>query len=147
MKCQMCGKCEVNFHYSSNINGCVTETHLCSDCAAKSGYDVGQLLSSGSVFNGFFPLIGGHGGFMPMVMPMMSYDAMSPFEQRPQIAANVQEDSCSCSCGNKTADVPTGELDDEMKMRRELNVQMSIAIENQEFEKAAQLRDKIKELE
>ena len=37
-KCDNCGREEVNFHDTSNINGKVTEKHLCSECAAKLGY-------------------------------------------------------------------------------------------------------------
>ena len=33
MKCDRCGKNEATFYYKSNINGRVTETHLCPDCA------------------------------------------------------------------------------------------------------------------
>ena len=34
MKCDRCGKNEATFHYKTNINGRVTEAHLCPDCAA-----------------------------------------------------------------------------------------------------------------
>mgnify|MGYP000778584824 CR=1 FL=1 len=37
MKCENCGKNEVTFIYQSNINGQVTEKHLCSECAEKLG--------------------------------------------------------------------------------------------------------------
>ena len=38
MKCDRCGKNEATFHYKTNINGRVTEAHLCSDCARAMGY-------------------------------------------------------------------------------------------------------------
>lgn len=37
MKCENCGKNEVTFIYQSNVNGQVTEKHLCSECAEKLG--------------------------------------------------------------------------------------------------------------
>ena len=37
MKCDRCGKEEVNFHYTSNINGNITEKHLCAQCAGELG--------------------------------------------------------------------------------------------------------------
>ena len=42
MKCTNCGKNEANYHYTSNINGNVTERHLCAECAAGLGreYDL-----------------------------------------------------------------------------------------------------------
>ena len=39
MKCQKCQQREATVHYKSNINGAVTEAHLCPECAGKSGYD------------------------------------------------------------------------------------------------------------
>ena len=116
MKCQKCGKNEVNFHYSSNINGCITETRLCSFCAAEEGYDVRQMFDMESVFNGMFPVLGGIGGFIPTILPVTRTET------------NVK-------------------VDDEMRERRELNVQMRAAVENEDYEKAAGLRDKIRELE
>ena len=38
MKCDRCGKNEATFHYKTNINGRVTEAHLCPDCARAMGY-------------------------------------------------------------------------------------------------------------
>jgi len=36
MKCDKCKKNEANFHKVSNINGKVSEIHLCSECAKSS---------------------------------------------------------------------------------------------------------------
>ena len=38
MKCERCGRNEATFYYQSNINGRVTQVHLCPDCAAELGY-------------------------------------------------------------------------------------------------------------
>ena len=38
MKCENCGNNEVTFVYRSNLNGKITEKHLCADCAAEQGY-------------------------------------------------------------------------------------------------------------
>ncbi|MEG2222605.1 MAG: UvrB/UvrC motif-containing protein [Oscillospiraceae bacterium] len=46
MKCENCGKNEVNFVMRSNSNGRVQEVHLCSDCAEQLGYT--QRLQAGS---------------------------------------------------------------------------------------------------
>ena len=37
MKCDRCGKNDATFYYKSNINGRVTETHLCQACARRMG--------------------------------------------------------------------------------------------------------------
>ena len=55
MMCQLCGQNPATNHVRRNINGEVTETHLCMDCAAKMGYnnffgnvslDLGDFLGS-----------------------------------------------------------------------------------------------------
>jgi len=158
MKCQKCGKNEVNFHYTANINGNVTEKHLCSSCAAESGYDIEHMFTSkqfadfGNIFNEMFPVRSGLGGFMPMAIPVMQANTMYPFifERRPGIGSSLlreQGDSCTCGCGKKITRENEIEVDKEMNERRELNMQMRSAIENEEFEKAAELRDKIRALE
>ena len=38
MRCDGCGKNEATFYYKSNINGKVTQIHLCPQCAEELGY-------------------------------------------------------------------------------------------------------------
>jgi len=190
MKCQECGKNEVSFHYSSNVNGSVTETHLCSDCAAKSGYDlshlvdfdgiidlgqmfdIGQSFGPGGIFGGMippgiippgmFPVRGGIGGFTPMTIPVMRANTLFPFALQPYIGADAtslhasnkqsknavreQGGTCGCGCGKSASEEKKAEINEEMSKKRELNMQMRAAIEKEDFEKAAELRDLIREL-
>ena len=194
MKCQECGKNEVNFHYSSNVNGCVTETNLCSDCAAKSGYDLEQIIDAGQVFDigqslglgnifggsnppglfppgmippGLFPVQSGIGGFTPVTIPVMRANALFPFTLQPYMgmdasplrasplhasnmrnanAVHQQDGKCDCGCGKSVSGEKKGEINEEMSRKRVLNMQMRAAIEKEDFEKAAELRDKIREL-
>ena len=53
MKCQNCGRNEATYYYKSSINGRVTETHLCADCARKLGYV--QRMQPDSFFGDDFP--------------------------------------------------------------------------------------------
>ena len=64
MKCEHCGKNEATFYYKSNINGNVTEHHLCSDCARELGYADGMEKSFSSFGRGLF------GGFDDFFTPM-----------------------------------------------------------------------------
>ena len=158
MKCQKCGKNEVNFHYSSNVNGCVTETYLCSSCAAESGYNIGSMFDLDNIFGRdtfndlMFPMRG-ISGFMPVAIPMIQTNTMSPGQlfdlltTRQGMGKISQGTPCKCGCGKTAAENFNIEVDEEMSKRRELNAQMRTAVENEEFEKAAELRDKIKELE
>jgi len=146
MKCQKCGSNEVSFHHSSIVNGCVTETHLCSRCAAESGFDFEKLFDFGGIFEGMLPMRG-LSGFMPVAIPMMNSSNMFPFTTRPLSGMIEQGNSNECGCGSSSAFNANVEVDEEMKMRRELNAQMRAAVANEEFEMAAELRDKIKALE
>ena len=53
MKCDNCGKNEVTFVYQSNVNGNVTERHLCTDCAEKLGYSQKLAAHSQRMMRGF----------------------------------------------------------------------------------------------
>ena len=54
MKCENCGKNEVTFIYQSNINGQVTEKHLCSECAEKLGLTRQVAARSQRMMRNFF---------------------------------------------------------------------------------------------
>ena len=132
MKCQKCGRNEVNFHYSSAVNGHVTQMHLCSQCASQSGYNVGQMFGNMFTLSDVFPLQS------LMAIPVLQLETRHPFT----------EQQCTCNgCGTLTPDVKNIEVDEKLLQKRELNKQMRIAAENEEFEKAAEIRDKLKKLE
>jgi len=167
MKCQNCGRNEVNFHYSSNINGCVTETSLCSECAAQEGYDIGSMFDTRNFFGMNSMLNPGSGqSLIPRnnARDLFGFGdifdnafLMLPFTMRhgtgmmEQAGRSDRDDSCSCGCGRTTGDyrpavkeTNTVPMDIEMAKRRELNMQMRAAVEKEDFEKAAQLRDMIR---
>ncbi|MCL2426100.1 MAG: UvrB/UvrC motif-containing protein [Oscillospiraceae bacterium] len=152
MKCQKCGNNEVNFSYSSNINGNVSETNLCSKCATESGYDIEKLFNNehnvavGEMFEKMFAIPKSNNGLMSMAIPMIPTSAVFPFVVRPTSGMIEERNSNSCGCGQHTTHNQNADVDEDMKMRRELNAQMREAIANEEFEKAAVLRDKIKML-
>jgi len=54
MKCEHCGKNEVTFVYQSNLNGKVTEKHLCSECAKELGYAKQFVDHHQRMMQGFF---------------------------------------------------------------------------------------------
>jgi len=129
------------------------------------GHMFDQMADFGGLFEGMLPMRSGISGFMPLALPAIETDTMIPFmaadNRFPFIQANVmfpftlqsrpgiieQDNSCSCGCGQNRTMGKDAEVDKEMSLRRELNKQMRVAVENEEFEKAAELRDKIKELE
>ena len=73
MKCENCGKNEVTFVYQSNINGKVTEKHLCSECAEKLGYTQRIAAHNRSMMQNFFGgSLLGNGFFDDFFSPMPS---------------------------------------------------------------------------
>ena len=149
MKCQMCGNKEANFHCSTNINGCVTETNLCGECAVKSGYDFNKMTNFRNAKSPLLSL-GVRGGFVPVQMIPPGMGLPVQFVVRPQISGHPAQEVCDCcnhSAHTQPESTERSEIDEAMMKRRELYMQMRKAAENEDFEKAAQLRDEIKELE
>lgn len=149
MKCQNCGKQEVNVHYSSNINGRVTEYYLCSECAEQMGYGYQSFFGSDSPMGGFMP--NGY-PFMGSMFPSMpsAFGFLTPvmFTATPQMGILIQNTAQTSGA----ADIPlqNAEVDADMKKRRELNMlreQMRKAADSDDFERAIELRNMIKELE
>ena len=134
MKCQHCGNHEANYHYRSNINGSVTDLHLCQACAREIGgafAGAGLRQSMEAVFGGHFfsrPL----GASAPALV--MGARTQAPPATLPEPGE---------------ANIPT-EADEALKRRREMNQlrgEMEAAIKADNFERAAELRDEMYRLE
>jgi len=107
------------------------------------------MLDTGSIPDGFFPIFGRNSGFFRM--PTM-LGSIFPFAVRQYMGLPAQNGECEseCACETPAPENMTAEVDDEMKKRRELNAlreQMRIAAEKDDFEKAIELRERIKEME
>ena len=154
MKCENCGKNEVTFVYQSNINGKVTEKHLCSECAEKLGYTqkiaahsqqmmqnfFGNSLFGSSFFDDFFSP-------MPSLMGRMLEDPFDDFftDMPALCAAPVQQEA-----QKKTDDLVGKEEQSRFAYMRKLNalkMEMKKAVHQENFERAAELRDEIHALE
>lgn len=83
---------------------------------------------------------------MPMAIPVMNTNAVMPIRVRPRIATPNQGGAQGCDCCADAKKEKNVEVDEKMSKIRELNVQMRAAVEKEDFEKAAELRDQIKEL-
>lgn len=148
MKCTRCGKNEVNFFYTSNINGKVTEHKLCSECANEMGLTQDVFAQSRQMMRGMFD------GFFGRDMFDSFFDSFGGLGLGARDFLSLGERS-ECSCGDKCVnEEPKTErktnADPELVKRRELNAlrhQMKMAAKSEDFERAAELRDKIRELE
>lgn len=147
MKCENCGKNEVTFIYQSNINGQVTEKHLCSECAQKLGYAQRAAAYSRHMLQNFSSLFG-DGGLFSLVPGFMGRLLEDPFDDMfsdmPALGAPVQQQE-------KREDFLLGEEEqNRFACQRELNalkMELKQAVQMEEFERAAQLRDQIREME
>jgi len=153
MKCEHCGKNEVTFVYQSNINGEVTEKHLCSECAKELGYAKKFADQRDRMMQGFFgrSLLDGFFTPVPSLLGRMNRMLEDPFDD---FFADMPALGIA---PRKEAQEPAKQeelVDDESRSRfaraRELNalrLEMKQAAQKEEFERAAQLRDRIRELE
>lgn len=166
MICQACGKHPATTHIKTIVNGELSELSLCSECAQKMGYDniFGNWgLNFGSLLGSFFS---DHAEEIPDTIRCKGcgssfediaqsgkvgcaecyhtfYDRLIPSIQR--IHGNTKH------CGkNPNLTVQSDctaiakKSQDELE---DLRNQLKEAVEVQNFEQAAVLRDKIKELE
>ncbi len=141
MKCEKCNTNKADFYYSSNINGNVTEKHLCSKCAAEMGLTQNIYSHAGSIFE---DMMGSFFGRRSLLSPV--FDLSLPAMLFPRIELHI---------GNGTAPAETEkkaevETDPELSKRREINMlreQMKKAADEENYEKAAEIKTKITELE
>ena len=155
MKCEHCGKNEVTFVYQSNIDGKVTEKHLCGECARELGYSqriaahnqnmmqhfFGDSFFGGSLLDDFFAP-------MPSLMSRMNRMLESPFEDffadmpalgaAPEQKEEQQKDLVDREEQSRFA---------EMRKKNALRMELKKAVRQEDFERAAQLRDQIRALE
>lgn len=165
MLCQNCGKQQATTHIKRIINGDTQEHHLCSACAEQLGY--GDMLSGFSLnFGDFF------GGLLGE--SKRSVGAGAAVQRCPKcgnsFADIARESRMGCAeCyrtfydklrptlekihgrsthnGKTVAHPPAAEEPTPEQRAEKLREELAAAIEAQEFEHAAELRDAIKALE
>lgn len=171
MLCQHCSKAQATTHIKRVINGEATEQHLCAACAKKLGLDGffdDFSLSIPNIFAGFFsdavPALAGRqtercdtcgSSFDEIVRTGMVgcadcydtfYDRLLPSIQRIHGRAKHagKHPTQTVTAASEDAQAPQKEpAEDKIAA---LERQMQQAVENQNFEQAAVLRDQIKAL-
>ncbi len=160
MKCENCGNNEVNFNYRANISGKVTEKHLCSECAAKLGYTAPVYYGFNSMFDDFmsdFPMFGRRSVFSPFSHLMAPVMAIPRMFMMPMIDVSVGDNGdapqavdTAETAEEKNAQTVKVKVDEKLAKKREINVlrrEMNKAAREENYEKAIELRDKLRELE
>ena len=156
MKCEKCEN-EAVLHYQSNINGEKAEYHLCADCAKAEG--LGEMLQfrPNSMFDNFFrePFGSLMGSFFREPFASLSdgffgRGLFAPTLTAPSVNISVGEPQKATETDQRKTDNIPEDAGEEFRAKRELHAlkhQLHAAIHAEEFEKAAQLRDKIRQLE
>ena len=134
MKCERCGRNEATFYYQSNINGKVTQVHLCPACAEELGY-------TDRLYQSFRP---SRRSFLdPFSLSNRMTEFPAPLEEAARTAAGIEEEPT----------VPAGLVgrDEQARLQKErqrnaLENQLKAAIDSENYEEAARLRDELKKL-
>ena len=160
MKCEHCGKNEVTFIYQSNVNGTVTEKHLCSECARDLGYTKQFAARNQRMMQDFFGNSFFGGGLlsdffapMPGLMGRMNRMLEDPFDdffaEMPALRGNAPQKTEEQPPQKQDALVEQEEQEAFSRQRKlnALRMEMRKAVEEENFERAAQLRDEIRKLD
>lgn len=168
MICQACGKKTATTHIKTIVNGKLTEYHLCSDCAKEKGY--GNLFSSWNL--DFGNMLGGLiGGSRQTAKVQRCEKCGSSFAEisktgklgcaecyktfRSQLVPVIQRVHGTTKHKGKvpgSSALRITDTNNQMMPVKESPVEekkrlLQKAIEAQDFEQAAVLRDEIKEME
>lgn len=151
MLCQKCHKNEATVYYKQNINGVISEYALCDQCAGKGSISL-NLNPFGALFtqqqkpratkrctlcNTGFDEIKSRGKVGCAECYSVFKNELAP------IIANIHSGAKYSGKRQNGAEDKTAEPDQLNSLR----LQLKNAIDSEEYELAAQLRDKIKEIE
>ena len=165
MKCQKCQVKEATSHITEVINGKKQELHLCSECAAKSpefqamkhnvDFGIGDFL--GGIFGAKPKTLNGESTPKVAACP----DCAMPFEEflqkgrlgcgtcysvfRNRLERPLRQIHGTCNHVGKVPSRMGGHLKAQQQVSQ-LEAELNAAVMKQEFEKAAEIRDQIKEL-
>ncbi len=158
MLCSMCGKKAATTHIKSTVNGVTEQHYLCPDCARA--YSANNPLSLGSLIGSFFgdtlktqaiadnrKRCSGCGVCFDDIASSGKVGCDRCYETfLDQLLPSLQRMHGRSRHAGKT---PAGIPDEDTAQTKleALKAQLKLAIDEQNFEQAATLRDQIKELE
>lgn len=159
MICDICGKNESTVHLTEIIDGKVTELHLCEECAREKGAQMEQHFGIADLLAGLADLSSGMEVKEDLVLKCqncgMSYQDFKRLGKfgcsqcyeafRKYIPSLLKRIHGSTKYVGEAPGTPEyQEVKDEL---HELRKRLQQAIEKEEYEEAARIRDKIRELE
>ncbi len=147
MKCEKCNGKEATFFYSCSINGQKTERRLCADCAKEEGlyeaFDFSPAAMFDDAFENFFEPFG---SLLPSFGSARSAFGRIMAPAFPRLRVRMPELRPAADTAESSVPADMGE---EVRLEREreaLRAQLASAVEREDFEKAIELRDKLKGL-
>lgn len=170
MICQNCGEREATFHFSKTINGEKSEVHLCSRCAEQQG-TANLAFQAPSIHQLLASLIGSTSGSGAATAPARDPGAGSQpvcpgcgfsygqFAHTGRMGCSRCYEAFADQLGPllrkvHSATEHTGKAprraEGPLKLKREISAlrrELQVAIGQEDFERAAQLRDRIRALE
>jgi protein arginine kinase activator len=162
MLCQHCKKQTATVHLTDLAKGDKRERHLCQECAAKEGIAVKQHVSINDVLNSFLMSASGIQELSRLKCPECG---MSFVEFRTQgllgcpndydvfgdaLASVIEraQDGRTHHTGKRPGHPPAGRSTDPAQQERlRLQRELREAVENEDYEQAARLRDRLGELQ
>ena len=161
MQCDICGKKKATVHLTEIVDEQMSEMHLCEECAREKSVQMEQQF-------GLADLLAGLADFGKQVKDFekvklecpnctMNYDDFKKLGRlgcsecytafKDHLATLLKKiHGSNCHLGKSPESIPKlGKK--KMEDLRDLRNQLQLAIQNEDFEKAAQLRDKIRDLE
>ncbi len=160
MLCEICNKTEATVHLTEIINDKVTKLHLCEECARKKGSEMEEHFGLSDLLAGLADL---GTTIEPEVMETIKCNSCGFTYQDFKKVGRLGCGECYESFKKHLAPllkrihgtdrhvgkVPlmVGKTVKDMRSLQELKMRMEKAIQAEEFEEAARLRDKIRELE
>jgi len=150
MKCEKCNEREATFFYSSNYNGRRSERHLCSQCAHEEGF--GEMLKPGAMFDSAFDSM-----FEDFFAPIKSFMSLPAFDMFGGMGRSIMapafprlrlviDEKQEAAPAPAPAEV---QVDESVRLEREreaLRAQLEEAVKEENYEKAIELRDKLREM-
>ncbi len=150
MRCEHCGRNEATFHYQSTVNGYSEEVHLCPECAEELGFSTRFGNSLGSAFDGGF---GDSFGSVFSMLPSL-FGGFGDFFDGPQLTPAARRTLQLVPAPDEPVYETESLLGDAegAALRREcahnaLEVRLQEAVESENYEEAARLRDELRKLD
>ena len=140
MMCEHCGKKEANFYYKSNINGKVSQVHLCTHCAKELGYDKNMNFSLDGWMNDVFDTFSEASLFAPRHSMLGGWAV-------PNLSAMLGESEKEEKSGAVLLDAAEEEELSRLRRLNALRQELQSAVAAENFERAIELRDEIRGFE